>query len=58
MRRNAAGAIAAGACAMIVGLVIVVGGNMGGWVVVAIGATAVLLVTMPPLVVGQRRNQP
>lgn len=43
---------------MIVGLVIVVGGNMGGWVVVAIGATAVLLVTMLPRVVGQRRNQP
>jgi hypothetical protein len=44
---------------MTVGLVIAVGGNMGGWVVAAIGATAVLSVTMPhPVVLHGRRGRP
>jgi hypothetical protein len=58
MRRNAAGAIAVGSLAVVLGLIIVAGGNSGGWVVVGIGALAMSVVILLPRLAGRGRNQP
>jgi hypothetical protein len=57
VKRNAAAAVAFGVLALVLGLVIVAGGNSGGWVPAAIGAAAVLVVVLlPRLTRGRSRN--